>query len=361
MGIKILNLVCAEVWGGGEQYVYDICAELKRRGMTGYVAVDESNKEMQQRYREVSPVLCADLYHMHGFFALGRLRSYIREYGITFVYCHSGKMMPLCLLLKRLTGVKLIFFKHNTVPSKFDCYHTYMRKHTDATICVSGLVYELQTGKLSEAEKRKFHLVYNGIDPGRFGKYDRLLPERTQGRYVVGYAGRMAANKGLDILVAAMKEAHDKHKDIVLQLAGADEDNYYRQVASYIKQYRMEEYVTYTGLERDMEKFYKGLDLFILPSSVREAFGLALCEAMYCGVPVVTSANGAQGEIITDGVDGMLLQEVTAETLEQAVLALYADPAKGKRLAAAGRETILRRFTIDKTVDGLLEVQRSLE
>ena len=358
-GRPVLNLVCAEVWGGGEQYVHDICAELKKRGLTSYVAVDQTNKDFQQRYGEVAPVLCADFYHLHGFLSLRKLAREIQANHIGTVYCHSGKMMPLCLALKKMTGVKLVFFKHNTVPAKFDWYHRYARRHTDATICVSLLVYELQVTGLSEAEKQKFHLVYNGINPERFNKYPP--PAGHGAAYIVGYAGRMAANKGLDILVAAMKEAHRLHGDIVLYLAGADEDNYYRQVESYIRQYRMEKYVSYTGLEKDMEKFYKGLDLFILPSSVKEAFGLVLCEAMYCGVPVITSASGAQAEIITDQVNGILLSDLTVESLTKTILALYRDREKSRRLAEAGRSAILQHFTIDRTVDGILQVQTMLE
>lgn len=355
----IVNIVCADVWGGGEQYVYDICAELKKRGLISYVAVDQTNKEFQQRYEEVAFVLCADLYHLHGFPGICHLAKEIREKGIGTVYCHSGKMMPLCLALKKMTGVKLVFFKHNTVPAKFDWYHRYARQNTDATICVSGLVYELQVTGLLEIEKNRFHLVYNGINPDRFNKYGSHVNQSE--RYIVGYAGRMAADKGLDILVAAMKDMHEIHKNMILHLAGADEDNYYRQVESYIRQYRMEEYVWYTGLEKDMEKFYKGLDLFILPSSVKEAFGLALCEAMCCGVPVVTGRNGAQPEIITDQVNGILLPEITVESLKKAITELYNDRRKSERMAQEGRRTILQNFTIDRTVDGIIKVQQMLE
>lgn len=360
MRTNILNLVCARVWGGGEQYVYDICAELRRRGRTSYVVVDESNRAMQQRYQEVALVLCADLYHIHGLGAIGKLRSYIREQGITFLYCHSGKMMPLCLLLKRLTGIKLIFFKHNTIPSKFDWYHVYMRKHTDATICVSKLVYNLQTDKLGEKEKEKFHLVYNGIDPERFGKYAKDGKGKARSSYVIGYAGRVAPDKGLGMLLAAVKGAHDIQKNILLKLVGADEGNYYRQISNYIRQNHMEEYVIYAGLERDMEKFYRGLDLFILPSSAREAFGLVLCEAMYCEVPVVTSSSGAQAEIVTDGVNGILLNPLTVDTLKEAILGAYQNRNRTLEMARKGKEAIEQRFTITKTVEGILKVQEEL-
>lgn len=64
-----------------------------------------------------------------------------------------------------------------------------------------------------------------------------------------------------------------------------------------------------------MEKFYKSINLFILPSVVKEAFGLFLCEAMYCGVTVNTTDSGAPREIIEDGVDGYIIKSGSVEEL----------------------------------------------
>ena len=48
--MSILNVVGAKVWGGGEQYVYDMCDELHRRQIPSFVLVDETNQELQDRF-----------------------------------------------------------------------------------------------------------------------------------------------------------------------------------------------------------------------------------------------------------------------------------------------------------------------
>lgn len=55
-------------------------------------------------------------------------------------------------------------FKHNALPSKHDCYHNFQRRYVDAFICVSRLVYNLQTDTLLASEKEKYYLIYNGIN-----------------------------------------------------------------------------------------------------------------------------------------------------------------------------------------------------
>ena len=64
--IKVLNIVVAKVWGGGEQYVYDISRTMREKGIEVFVAVDKSNLELQKRFSEVATVLCFDLYKIAG-------------------------------------------------------------------------------------------------------------------------------------------------------------------------------------------------------------------------------------------------------------------------------------------------------
>lgn len=57
--MSIINIVGAKIWGGGEQYVYDICKQLQQRHRAAYTLVDQSNEEMQYRYAQVGHVMTA--------------------------------------------------------------------------------------------------------------------------------------------------------------------------------------------------------------------------------------------------------------------------------------------------------------
>ena len=140
--MSILNVVGAKVWGGGEQYVYDMCDELHRRQIPSFVLIDVSNHELQERFEQVAEVLTANLYSYKGFTSLLSIVKHIKEKGITVIQCHSGKYILLCLALKRLTGAKLIFYKHNVIKAKTDMYHQWIQSQVDAFICVSKKVYD---------------------------------------------------------------------------------------------------------------------------------------------------------------------------------------------------------------------------
>ena len=146
--------------------------------------------------------------------SVSTILNIIDTYGIEILSCHSGKMMPLCLFLKKLRRIKLVLFKHNAISAKNDIYHRYLRNQTDAIVCVSDLVYRLQVKGLCYADKQKYHIVHNGILLERFKKYKEK--ENIREKFVVGYAGRITENKGIGILLQSIKLLHDVHNDIAV-------------------------------------------------------------------------------------------------------------------------------------------------
>ena len=352
--LRVLNIVIAKVWGGGEQYVYDTAAAMSKKGIKVYIAVDKSNALMQERFSEAAEVAAFNLYSAAGLLAVKSLARFIWAHNINIVNCHSGHAMQLCLLLKILTGVKVVMFKHNALPAKHDFYHAWQRRHTDALICVSRLVYDLQTQGLSTDEKPKYHLIYNGIAAEKFNKYKHIAKDNS--KFVIGYAGRIAGNKGIDVLMEAFERLSEKYDNIYLQLVGTDEKGYLQKVQQFIDGHNLQNRIKYLGNQKDMELFYKGLNLFILPSVVKEAFGLVLCEAMYCGVPVITTDSGAQGEIITNGVDGTIIQANNKAMLTAAMEDVYNNYAKYLNMAAKAKQKVNENFTVEKCIEKLEKV-----
>ena len=356
--MKILNIVSAKIWGGGEQYVYDVCREMTKRNIENYVLVDKRNTSLQERFSKVSKVLFANLYSFNGMMAFNEILTFIDTYNINIVNCHSGKMMPLCLLIKKFRNIKIVLFKHNATKSKEDFYHKYMRNNTDAIICVSNLVYNLQIEGLSDFEKQKYHIVHNGILIERFEKHKRVV--KDENRFIIGYAGRITENKGIGVLLKAVKNLHELHNNIEFNFVGADEGDYLNQLQSEIAINGMMGYAKYNGLETDMEKFYKSIDVLVLPSIVREAFGLVICEAMYCGVLVISSNSGAQNEIIEDGVDGLILDYINEDCLTSRILDIYDEKINVSSLINKAKKKIKNHFSVVNTVDKLINIYHKL-
>jgi glycosyltransferase involved in cell wall biosynthesis len=91
------------------------------------------------------------------------------------------------------------------------------------------------------------------------------------------------------------------------------------------------------------------LDLFVSPSR-SEPFGLSIIEAMACGVPVVATKSEGAGEILEDGVTGLLVPPGDHEALAEAICALLDDERGRARLAARALEAVRDRFSLERMV-----------
>lgn len=120
-----------------------------------------------------------------------------------------------------------------------------------------------------------------------------ITPQRN--KKVIGFCGRIVMEKGIDVLLKAYSILKKEMLDIEL-LIGGDYKNVaggsiYQELKDYVEANQLED-VYFLGAipEEQMEEFYSGLDVFVLPSTnPLEAFGMVQIEAMYCGTPVVAS------------------------------------------------------------------------
>lgn len=349
---KVLHIVGAKVWGGGEQYVYDVCRESAKRGMTVYIALDRRRVEMTRRFAEVATIIPVTFRGFTGLNALGRLARAVRREKIEIIHNHSGHFSLLARLLKSATGASLLLFKHNSRPGKRDCYHRWLHQKIDRIICVSEMVYRLQTDGLSEKEKARYRLVYNGVPADRF---ESLSERKERGSVppIVGYAGRIYSDKGITPLLDAFALFHADFPDSILRLAGPIIKGYDGTFREKIAEHRLKNAVEYLGPQDEMEAFYKSVDVLAVPSLFREPFGLVICESALCGTPVIASDSGGQVEIIIDGETGLIVPTGDVEALADAFRRFFGDPALQSRLAENGRRHVLERFTIERCVDDL--------
>ncbi|MGC8886310.1 MAG: glycosyltransferase, partial [Verrucomicrobiia bacterium] len=144
--------------------------------------------------------------------------------------------------------------------------------------------------------EEKLRVIPNGIDLTQFEveiEKSELLKKYPQlkDKKVILFLSRINWKKGLDLLIPAFAKLYSERKDIHLLIVGKDDgDNYESKVKNWVKEYNLEKAVTFTGLltGRDKLTAFYGSDIFVLPS-YSENFGIAIIEAMACGLPVVVS------------------------------------------------------------------------
>jgi glycosyltransferase involved in cell wall biosynthesis len=176
---------------------------------------------------------------------------------------------------------------------------------------------------------------------------------------LVLFAGRLASNKGLPILVDAFADVADEHPDAVLALAG-DDPGRGADLLARARDRGVGDPVQVLGhLDRDLYRSaLAAADVLVLPSEY-EALGIVLLEAMACSTPVVAARRGGMPEVVGDEA-GLVVPYGEVPGLAEAIAGVLADPGKGEKMGAAGRERVAHRFTWEAVVDRVEAAYRDL-
>ncbi len=203
-------------------------------------------------------------------------------------------------------------------------------------------------------------VIHNGIDQ-RFLTAGfagiRTIRHAAKEAIHLLYVGRLRTEKGillalqaLAILMSEQSETRSTAPTFHLDVFGDGNDAYRDELRRFIYEKHLTKVVHLHGRVSQDELIaqYDQADLLLVPSLWQEPFGLVIIEAMARGLPVIASAVGGPMEIITHGVDGLLVEPGNERELASAIRFLLNDPVKLAQLGLAARATVQERFTIEK-------------
>jgi glycosyltransferase involved in cell wall biosynthesis len=177
---------------------------------------------------------------------------------------------------------------------------------------------------------------------------------------VVGLAGRLTPEKGIEELLAAFENLRRKHEELQLLIVGP-EDQRHPLRQETVERIRKNAAVHLLGPTTDMPGYMSAMDVFALPS-YREGFGNVIIEASAMELPVIASDILGCRNAVVDGVTGYLVTPRDVDCLQQAIEKLISDPAERTRLGKNGRQWVVKNFDrrlvwsrLIKLYDGLLD------
>lgn len=324
----------------------------------------------EQRFRVVPlPVLAAGdwnryLLLWHGL-ALRRWRP-----DLLYVVQEEGaRVLRQTLLYRRLWAprAKLLFFSWNNIGVPLGTWRarrvwSRVRSRTDAAVAGTETVREV----LGAAGYTKPILVQTelGVDerPFRPQPAARICQRRQLGLdgFVIGFAGRLVAEKGVLDLAEAVATLPPECQLLVVGDGPLRPVLHARLPAAPDGRPRL----VCTGVRplADMPDLLNAMDCLVLPSRTTptwcEQFGLVLAQAMACAVPVVGARSGAIPEVIGDA--GLLCPEGDPISLGAVLLTLCRDPRLTADLAERGRRRTLERYSAQALAAGFHAFARGL-
>lgn len=200
----------------------------------------------------------------------------------------------------------------------------------------------------------RFAVIPNGVDLSRFSgptapstlRDELSIPRDAP---IVGVVARLEPEKGHRYLLDAWPSVLARVPDAWLAVVGEGSEAGALQAQAASLGRGVARRIAFTGRREDISALTADLTVAVLPS-LREAQGISILEAMARRRPVVASAVGGIPEVITSGVDGLLVPPADSPALADALVRLLTDPPLRARLGEAGFRTVAERYSIDAQV-----------
>jgi glycosyltransferase involved in cell wall biosynthesis len=178
-----------------------------------------------------------------------------------------------------------------------------------------------------------------------------------RGRWLLLFLSRIHEKKGCDLLIRALASVAATEPDIHLVIAGPDQNGCVARLMHIAEDLGITDRITWPGMLRDDMKWgaFYSAQAFILPSH-QENFGIAVAEALGCGLPVLISDKVNIWREVRARRAGMVAPDTVqgTEQLLREWLALTGDQRIQMRQCA--RELFLARFTVKSMVDSLISI-----
>ena len=413
--MNIIHLISNKSWGGGEKYALDLCKALEERGhstavitRSGYPAVD---KPFADAGIAVGHLPLRGALDILSPLVLSRILD--RLEGPVVVHVHNFKDALVALRARRLMksdrrrGLRVVCTRHLVRPAKTGRLDRGTYRDLDALIFVSdaaraafmatapadlnndpricvirnaiplpknnsdqksresitdevGTRHGASAPPVSANASEKSNQIDNEVGTRHGASAPPVSanapePSAPSEKFRFLFAGRIAPEKGLDVLVEAFRRVELACPGAAaLTVCGTGDSRTVMPIVRTTRAPELDGKVIWAGHVDDISAEIARADAGVVPSRAPEAFGLAALEFMGAGIPVIASEIGALPEVI--GPDGILVPPEDPAALADAMLRLIDSPELCARLGEAGKRRAAENFAYDKFVDSIIAV-----
>ncbi len=213
------------------------------------------------------------------------------------------------------------------------------------------------------ADAHRLKIVPCGVDAAFFARPEGALPLTRRRTFRIVTLSRLVARKGVDDVIAALRDVPDAELVIAGGPAPAElaRDAEAQRLAGHARSCGVADRVMFLGrIERDdVPRLLRAADAVVC-AAWYEPFGIVPLEAMASGVPVVATAVGGQNDTVLDRFTGLHVAPREPGAIAAALRELFADAGLRARLGAAGQRRAHARFTWDRIAAETATVYRAL-
>ena len=330
-------------WGGIERYVHYLDIGLTDRGHQVVVACPPGSPLASRA--SIPECLVANhlKYSLRTYARFRRIGSSLKP-DVVHVHFSPDFLMP-ALALRQTTQAKIVMTRHLVLPWS----PAKVRRYTsiyDRIIPVSNAVEEKLAN--SGVPKSMMTVAKAGVPDAP----EAIRTARSDGQLRVGFFGRLVREKGVDVLLKAVKGTPNATAEIFGDGPARTE------LGNIARELGISDRSTFHGYVSDVHLAMADVDVVAVPSLWDEAFPYTILEAMAAGKPIVASRVGGIPEVVEDGVTGRLFERGEASGFANVLAELGGDRANLAKMGDRGREVQRSEYTIPKMAERIDSVYR---
>ena len=187
---------------------------------------------------------------------------------------------------------------------------------------------------------------------------EKLRAELSYNIPTIVTAGRLVPWKGFSVLIDVVAQLVPRYPHITLIIVGDGAER--KALERKVSELNLAQHVWFTGsITKDaLGAAIKAADVFVL-NTAYEGLSHQLIEVMDIGTPIVTTKVGGNPELITDGVDGFLVEYNDAPALQEAIIRVLDHPESRERIVQSARARS-KQFAREVVIEDLVSVLKSI-
>jgi glycosyltransferase involved in cell wall biosynthesis len=304
------------------------------------------------------------------------IRSFLtkaRSFDPSIIHAHFGPDGAYILPLARLLGVPLItsFYGYDVseFPRRFGgqakSFYRLLQRDGNCFLAMTKAMHADLISLGFPGEKIIVH--HYGIDVDEFA-CPRRNSESENGKIILLQVGSLGGKKNqMDVLRAVnkvVKEKNGLNLNVIFVGTGPGEE----ELRRYVQENNIQDRVAFHGFAphgEELKTIFERSHIFIHPSTTlpngdKEGLPTTILEAMSSGLPIIATYHAGIPEAVTDGKNGLLVNEHAVDSLARAIIILATDPIKRMEFGQNAREKVLQRYDIRKQIKELEDIYFNL-
>lgn len=353
--MRVLHLTTHLNTGGITTYIQRLIKPLQELGTE--IQVLSSGGEMSSEFVKRGaklhelPIRTKSELHPKLYFALPQIIKIIREEKIDLLHAHTRITQVMASLIQKIIPIPVVTTCHGFYKTRLG--RKIFPSWGNRVIAISDGVADalIQQFKLPN---EKVSIIFNAVNIEELDHaYSLHSPAATKKNFgfeltdpIIGIIARVVEDKGHRYLIEALPVLQKIFPQIRLLIVGEGRDKKF--LIERTQQLKIEKHVFFTGNMPDVTKALAAMDVFILPATWREGFGLSIIEAMTCRKPVIVTNIWALNTLIRDRVTGLIIEPSTIDPIVTSVTELLTNPSLKESIVTTGRQMVEKLFSIDR-------------